>query len=270
MDESELERAAPLAAPLPVPMVEHLLQQKMRQLLLAKSGDQVSREKMAWELLEREIRQNRNVVFPYMNVFVATGQLSTTWLLQVLTAHTPGKIPVTSQTLSKWHKRHLLRYQEHGQPEVHNAAALFIARMTDTKRERNWLSTTLKKDEPHWWCWRQDDPESQPIPCPVPLPEGLPHGTLLWTPWAGAAWNPHWLGIGNGLGAIRWAGTNYEEGTVRWRVTAHDLQKWDPAVAACNVTFPENAREILQVLAKLALQRLALQRLGVPSSRSRL
>ena len=266
MDVPELSRVYPLAAPLPIPMIEHLLKQRMEHLSSGKSVKGVLTEKAGWELLEQDIRRNRNAVFPYMRAFVVTGQLSTTWLLQTLTAHTPRKTPVTSQTLSKWHKRHLLRYQDHGLPETDSTAALFIARMTDTKRERNWLPTTLKKEEPHWWCWRQEGPKSPPIPCPVPLPEGLPPATLLWTPWAGATWTPNWLGIGNGLGSIRWAGANDEEGITRWKVTAQDLHLWDSAVAARSVPFPENAREILQVLAKLALQRLALQRLVMPFS----
>src|SRR5947209_64980 len=72
-----------------------------------------------------------------------------------------------------------------------------------TSRDRD---LTSRDREPAWWCWRQDHPQTPIIPCPVPLPDDLPPSAVLWTQWAGAAWHPEWLGVGQ-RGAIRWART---------------------------------------------------------------
>ncbi len=101
-----------------------------------------------------------------------------------------------------------------------------------------------------------------PIPCPMPLPADLPLTALLWTPWVGAAWDPHWLKIGNDLGAIRWAGAVSEHQCVRWTISQQELQRWDPEAAALTIDLPADAEALAHTLAQLALFRLARTRLG--------
>ena len=99
-----------------------------------------------------------------------------------------------------------------------------------------------------------------PVPCPVPLPGDLSAATLLWTPWLGASWDPHWLKIGD-WGAMRWAGVGGEKQPIRWTISQPDLQVWDAEVAALAIDFPACTEEMLHTLATLALFRLARTRL---------
>ena len=257
----------PGLAPLPLPMAEHLLKQQRRLLKkMVRTTSQDELEQGALALLEKHVQEKRQVVYALMDSLVQTEHvsrehaLSTTWIMHVLSAHTPENRPVPSQTLALWRERNLLRYRERGHPDLDNTAALLLARMVDV-RIRNWLPTTIGEDEPHWWCWRQDTPEMVPIPCPMPLPADLPLTVLLWTPWVGAAWDPHWLKIGD-LGAIRWAGAVSEHRCVRWTISQQELQRWDPEVAALTINFPADAEGISHTLAQLALFRLARARLN--------
>ena len=258
----------PLLAPLPIPMVLHLFKRQRKHLknhARAIAPDEL--DQAAWFLLEQKVREKRDAVITLMNPIMQAEKssreigLSTTWMLQVLTVHMPGKQPVPSQTLSLWRERNLLRYREWGHPEADSAAALLLTRMVDA-RIRNWLPTTIGEDEPHWWYWRQDTPEMVPVPCPIPLPADLPLAALLWTLWGGAAWDPHWLKIGTGRGAIRWAGAVSENRCVRWTISQQELQRWDPEAAAFTIDFPECAEDISHTLAHLALFRLARTRLN--------
>jgi len=257
----------PRLAPLPIPMAEHLLKQQRRLLqktVRTSSPDEL--EKGALFLLEKNIQEKRQAVYLLMDPLMQTKKgswempLSTTWIMQVLRAHTPENRLVPSQTLSLWRKRHLLHYRERGHPDLDNTAALLLARMVD-ERMRNWLPTTIAEDEPDWWCWRQDTPEMPRVPCPVPLPGHLSASTLLWTPWVGATWDPHWLKIG-ALGAMRWVGAVGEKQPIRWTISQQDLQVWDAEVAALQVDFPACTEEMLHTLATLALFRLARTRLN--------
>jgi hypothetical protein len=260
----------PQLAPLPIPMVEHLL--KHRYKLLKKTVRTISqdeREKEALSLLQKNVQEKRQAVYVLMDPLVQTEKvsreipLSTTWIMHMLRAHTPENRLVPSQTLSLWRERNLLRYRERGHPDLDNTAALLLARMVD-ERIRNWLPTTIAEDEPDWWCWRQDTPEMPWVPCPIPLPGNLSPSTLLWTPWLGATWDPHWLKI-DALGAIRWVGAIGEKQLVRWTIRQQDLQIWDAEVAALQINFPACTEEILHTLATLALFRLARTRLDSPT-----
>ena len=256
----------PQLAPLPIPMVEHLLKQRRRLLKkTVRTISQDEREKEALSLLEKNIQEKRQAVYALMDPLVqaekVSGEipLSTTWITQVLRVYTPENRVIPSQTLSLWRERNLLRYRERGHPDLAATAALLLARMVD-ERMRNWLPTTIAEDEPDWWCWRQDTPEMPYIPCPVPLPDNLSPSTLLWTPWIGATWDPHWLKI-DALGAIRWAGAVGETQPVQWTISQQDLQVWDAEVAALQIDFPACTEEVLHTLATLALFRLARTRL---------
>jgi len=256
----------PQLAPLPIPMAEHLLKQRCRLLkktVRTSSPDEL--EKGALSLLEQDVQEKRQAVYVLMDSLVQIEQvsrepsLSTTWIMHVLRAHTPENRLVPSQTLSLWRERNLLRYRERGHPDLDNTAALLLARMVD-ERIRNWLPTTIAEDEPDWWCWRQDTPEMSPVPCPVPLPGHLSPSTLLWTPWIGASWDPHWLKISD-LGAIRWVGAVGEKQHVRWTISQQNLQVWDAEAAALYINFPACTEEMLHTLATFALFRLARRRL---------
>ena len=253
-------------APLPLPLFLHLLRRFERK------GRSSGSSLLA--LLKKEVRQKRSVAFADMNPFVRAGlqqkerrehRFSTAWLLRTLAEKGPEKKVVPYSTLSYWHGRGLLRYSgEPGLPDFDSAATLYIARMLD-QGERNWLPSVISEEEPHWWCWRQDDPSMEPVPCPIPLPDDVPSWALLWTPWAGAAWNPPWVLIGKDLGAIRWAGV--QKGQLNessWDITLKDIERWDPLVAALTLGIPKKGtQELVQTLATLALHRLSQQRISL-------
>jgi len=78
--------------------------------------------------------------------------------------------------------------------------------------------------------------------------------------WPGQAWDPQWRRI-NSVGAARWFGIR--EG--RWDITLEELRQWDPQAAALDVPFLEEAPDMLQMLATIALIRLAFTRLSAQS-----
>ena len=272
----------PVFAPLSAPIIEHILIRFQRAKL-------VTSPMAAWELLRTEVQQKREIAFYYMDPFVRHHQsrepisehrehqehqerqerltYSTTWLRETLMRHSPEHVQVSQDTISKWHQRGLVRYREYNVPEYTSAAAIFIARMID-KGERNFLPSVIAPDEPQWWCWRQDTPNAPVIPCPVPLPDNLPVSALLWTPWAGAAWEATWCKIGKGRGAIRWAGVTGKPQHEHWSLTYDDLSRWDEQAATVlaplrdeTMQDGEEERTGLHLAATLALHRLACSRL---------
>lgn len=257
-----LEMIYPLLAPLSVPIAEHLLK---------RFGSQKLTPSATWDMLLDEIDRKREVAFRYMDPFVVTGEFSSGWMLNTLTVNSPDKKPVPPQTFSNWHSRGLIRYEQHGLPDRDSAAALFIARLIDLG-ERKWLPTKVQKEEPLWWCWRQDSPTHPVIPCPVPLPTSLQPATLLWTPWAGAAWHPEWLSLGNGIGAIRFYGIQHGKQERRWNMTYEDLTHWYPSLLQrdhpllnrikeyYNNRVEEMRQQVLRTYATETLEFLALTR----------
>lgn len=263
-------RAYPLFAPLPLPMILHLGRGPSR------THPSASDLPFSWRVIEQHIRSSRMSAYVVMHPFVANGQLTTSWLLKTLTINTPGKTPVQSSTLNLWHERGLFTYLERGQPEQDSAAAMLIARMVDP-RERNWLPVIITKQEPRWWCWRQDHPDAPIVACPVPLPDDLPASALLWTPWPGASWRKPWVQVG-ALGAVRFAGTSglLSGDEWGWNLDAEDLRRWDPQTAMLLLSGGSSARrepffardihqDLFHLLVQVALVRLAMapSRLGL-------
>lgn len=268
MEESPaLQSIYPLLAPLPLPIAEHLLE---------RFNDKKSTSSIAWDRLIKEVEQKRDIAFIYMSPFVETSQFSTGWFLETLAMHSKDKRLVPPQTFSNWHTRGLIRYEQHGLPDTDSAAALFITRMIDLGK-RKWLPSVMKKEEPWWWCWRQDAPQMQPVPCPVPLVSAsLKPETLLWTPWAGAAWRPEWLSLGSGLGAIRFYGVQKRGRHVQWTLSYEHLTLWCPSLSERDYphllvrkqdiykqSVEEMRLQMLQTLATEVLQHLALSRFEV-------
>jgi len=102
----------------------------------------------------------------------------------------------------------------------------------------------------------------------------LPPATLLWTPWAGASWQPEWLPRGNGIGAIRFYGIPRKHER-QWNVTFEDLARWHPTLLGrdiplltrakdyYNTRIAEMRRQVLQTYARETLEHLALTRFDV-------
>jgi hypothetical protein len=258
-----LETPIPQLAPLPVPVMLHLAAhqkrgpQKRFALTFSDELDRESRNFHAiWTRMEEAVREKRALAYTLLSEVIETDDYSTQWVQQTLADYHRA---VTPPTISRWRDHGLLRYDEWNRPNADSVASLFIVSLIDS-RERRRMPSTMPKSEPFWWCWRQDSPHSPTVPCPIPLPDDLPPSSLLWTPWAGAAWHPSWLNVGQ-RGAIRWAGTRVQFGKPLWNITEDDLRRWDPGVDEFPLGVLEMAPEILHTKANLVLLRLAQSRL---------
>ena len=261
----------PLFAPLPGPIVEHLLLGKrraQRKVSLPTFTSPFEREtkytQAEWNGLLQEVHLARQEVYKLMAPFVQRNALSTSGFTQALMEAMPrkeeevmdeGREGISQSTLKEWKDRGLISYPERNQPDAHQAAALLIARMID-RRVRNWLPTTMTPDEARLWCWRQDAPSLAPVPCPLPLPDRPEKAVLLMTTWSGRAWDPYWQRI-NDIGAARWAEVTHQDQQARQNMTLEDLRQWDPQVAALHLPLMEKSVPMMQMLADIALIRLA-------------
>lgn len=260
----------PLFAPLPGPIVQHLLLGRRRRhyiaappILVSDFEQETGYAQAEWDQLLQEVRVARQDVYTYMDAFIQRNALSTSWLLRALKDATPGskeepkeaREEISQSTLEEWKDRGLISYRGRNQPDIHQVAALLIARLVD-RRVRNWLPTKMTLDEARSWCWRQDAPNLATVPCPLPLPEDLPKATLLVTPWAGQAWDPPWRRI-NSMGAAQWAGIREENGQVRWDITLEEIHLWYPQLATLDMLHLEVVTDILHGLADIALIHLA-------------
>ncbi len=271
MDQA-LESMLPLFAPLPGPLVLHLLLGKRRSHrkappppLLTPFEQATGSAQAEWNLLLQQVRVARQDVFLRMDPLVSTDALTTSWFLQALLDAFPQRASVLQEeiaqsTLGEWRKRGLISNAARNRPDPHQAAALLIARLVDT-RLRNWLPSTLTPEEARAWCWRQDAPHLVPVPYQLPIPDDLPKATLLVSAWPGLAWSGTWMRI-NSMGAARWAGGIVSDGQLRWDLSLEDLHRWDQQVTAFNIPLVEGAADLLQRLADIALIRLALAQLG--------
>jgi hypothetical protein len=266
----------PLFAPLPLPFVEHLVQRLQRR-------DKKLSPEAAWDRVQVELQQKRGIAYQYMNPFVqmylqggvkgSTTSFSTAWMLATLSRNSPEKKPVPDDNLAYWQGKGLLRYREHGIPEPSNAAAFYIARTLVPDQRKGFLPSSMESLEPDWWCWQQSSPDQEPIPCPIPLPTDLPSETVLWTPWAGAAWDASWLLVGLDRGAIRFAGTSRSRvnGAIRWQVQPDALARWEPKLVCLLDELPDEyadpieRQEQLHSLATATLRRLAQTRISSTS-----
>jgi len=251
----------PLYAPLPIPIFEHLLVRLQRKLHIP--------DVQLWDILIQEVAQKRQTVFYYMDPFVRleqeknTPRITTGWLLETLSIYSPESRPVPRPTLSYWARTGRVRYAKEGRPVPGSAAALLIARLIDTG-ERNFLPDSISEQEPAWWCTAETpSPDKHIFSHPAPHVEDLAPATVLWTQWAGAAWDQDWIQIrdskGYAVGAIRFAGISVQGNSRRWQVTLEDIRSWAPDVAALAFSQDE---DVVQLLATLTLRRLAVSRIG--------
>jgi hypothetical protein len=257
------EGALPVAryadiAPLPVSFAEYQIQR------FGKQFPQYSPEQIL-ALFLNEMSEKRETAFEVMDDFARNRfepvspelRLSTNWLTAALAAYDPlGTMP--ESTFKNWQKRGIIRMESHGKPEPANAAAVLTMRMLDRRKE-NIFPDTLASGEPGYWCAVVEAPSRPPEVIPVEQIPLLPPSSIVWTPWAGAAWQERWHLIGENeanLGAIRFAGTKLVRGNLWWAVDLADLAAWDEQAASLYVQAVGNHERLVEDIATLVLDRL--------------
>lgn len=263
----------PYMAPLSRPLIESCAQ--LLNLKISLSLDEMIKEfqTQCSYLIER-IRTMRDSVYTLMSPAVEEHAVSTDWVMTQLAELSPHHHRVSHETMSRWRDQGLLYYDGHNRPNYDSTAALMILRLLDQKRIKGWAPTQkIVEEEPRWWCWRQDSLSSPVVPTPVPLPADLPSTALLWTTWAGAAWEPEWLSVGElgaarwgwlpvgELGAARWGSSYMEKNRLLWNITEAELLQWDPQITPLGKTVMDTAPLAQHALATLSLLRLAVPRI---------
>lgn len=314
-----LDALLPAFAPLPEEFLRHILTNRRRDTILKKSKrapdtvkikpttpleEQTRFTQAEWETLLHDIKPIRQAVFEEMDAAIRGERLNTAWISEQLLKATPQRAALHSSpregqgpqerkrlprehtgiprtTLATWQGRGLAEFGVRYSPDPDVFAAIWITRLIDTTRLRNWLPgrialyvdraldtqsaevmdsalTTLARQA--WLvCWRWDPPTEagglppNPIACPVPLPAGLQKATVLASPWQGLMWRPYWRRRINSLGVARWYGAN-EDG---WDVSLDDLARWFKHIGELAVpNMEQSAPDVLQALDDIALNRL--------------
>lgn len=225
----------PELAPLPVPLAQHLY-----RYWTNKSSTQNEQENLATFLAE--IHEKRQYIYMYMDSFVRNEddqsphrlRYTTQWLRETLGPYTPNKRPIPSKTFDHWVAHNFVRNTRKGQPTPDSGAALCIVRMTIEGTKI--FPGSIPADTPPWECYAQDTPSGQRYRIPITHIERLSPTTLLWTPWPGAAWNPHWKLLSNPLsgeyfGAIRFASAETIHGQIYYNISKEELLSWAPELA---------------------------------------
>jgi hypothetical protein len=182
-----------------------------------------------WLRLIERVNTARTVVYPLLSQQYT--ELTSEWVAKELAALSPAQTAAfTAATLSRWRASGLLRNEQKNRPHPDNVAALFILRVLDKYREKQWHPSVMPKDEPLWYCWRQDSPDAPVIPCPYPLPEDLPRSAFLYTTYRLAQEKPDWLPFGSL--AVRWGGITIHKHTYLWNLTTEDLVCWDRSITS--------------------------------------
>jgi len=246
----------PWFAPLPEPMIVHLLQRLERTRRAVPAT--------ALQVLFNQVRDKRAATYFYMDPFVqarlnggpAALSFSTGWLLKTLGAQAPGKKEAVSQkTLSYWRSKGLVRFQQHGLPDYASAAALYLARIIDVDAERHFLPSSMGVDEQDWWCFTQAAPDAPVVPWQASLLQELPSSTFCWTPWLGSVWEPGWIKRQDQTFAMRWARIEQKQ-PLAYHLWPEDVLSWYPFGTLSHLDDPD----ILQSSALLLLHHLARRR----------
>lgn len=245
-------------APLPVPLGEHVY----RYFLRKSKESHADTEK----LFLQQINEIRESVFLYMDSFVRNRDkpaphhltFSPEWIRRSLAPYTPDKKEIPAKTYNHWLSVGLMRHSAKGQPIPDSGAALAVVRMMIEGTKV--FPRSMPPDEPAWWCCAQKAPESSVKQLPITDIPSLPAHALLWTPWAGASWDPAWLLLGESSGAIRFAGVQMVRGNIQYTLSLDELLVWKPAFSSLYIPGPFETN-VFQALARLALMHLAQGRI---------
>ncbi|GHO82325.1 hypothetical protein [Dictyobacter formicarum] len=262
------DNLAPEVAPLSRTLARHLY-----HYWLNEHNDLPDQEECLKQFLMDVNEQRENVYF-VMDSFVRNRirdqsphrlTYSNQWLRETLGKYTPSGKPIPPKTFNHWVSMNLIRNERKGQPTRDSGAALCIMRMSI--KGKKVLPHSIPADEPAWWCYAQESPLSPFCVIPITDIPHLPAHTLIWTPWAGAAWDEEgrWWLLSNATGshfygAIRFAGATNIHGKLYYHLTYEELITWCPALRAMISSGPYVDDE-LQAFLRVALVQLAYTRI---------
>lgn len=222
----------PAFAPLSAPTAAHLVQKEWYRYRRVTPSKRPAIQNIWMTVLQR-VEFARSIVFEYMSPFVATDKIrqrkgmsrafpQPEWLLDALAAYVPGGKRNAEATIDDWQKRGLLwREKTRGMLDLTSVASLLIARVANSRHKTTWLPSFITEDEPVWWCYGKYTPYAPVQAVPIPIPVSQRAATLLWTPWAGAAWDDEWEIMDEKV--YRWAGQI---------LAIEELEVWDSELPA--------------------------------------
>ncbi|GEM_PF-2665040 len=249
-------------APLSAPLANHLYRYWQRHK---------SRETDTLYEMIKEVREKQRHVYFYLDSYVRNNErpaprelrFTTELVRKTMGLYTPDKQPIPPKTFSHWLAAGFLRMRSKGYPEPDSAAALVLLRML---METKALLPESMDPAETWWCYAQAGPADGVACVPLSAVSSLPSYTLLWTGWAGAAWDQqqHWLPIGDGFGAI--CLTKPKRPPIKpFASELRALLRWKPEFEALYQPNPGCERDEVQALEHLALVQLARSRIMPPS-----
>jgi hypothetical protein len=215
MSLPNLEKMATAFAPLPRPMLAHLMQRILKeepkdfawqfQLHQANIFDRM--HPLVLLDIQKDALRERDYIPSHKAM--EEREITTNWLLSELSALL--KKDFARSTLWTWTQRRFFEHVEYGRPDPTGVARL-LTYLSLVNYYRGGVSgypllPVGNLTETAWWCWRQDTPDAAPVPCLSPgcvdPGESASNVAIYWSSWPGAVWDRHarWLQVG-GQGAI--------------------------------------------------------------------
>jgi hypothetical protein len=192
---SALVIALPRFAPLPVPMVLHMLGETSDSFItgVQRTSDEL---KKRLETLEAQVQAARDYVYEQMAQRLAEQErLPMKWLQDALahavetkplkrkgTSKTPREYSMSVRTMNNWRDNNILLPHEPRKINLDRAAALLVAALVD-ERKQGFVPNYIDPRSEEYWGWMQTEPEGPILPCPFPPPPSLPASTLYWSRW---------------------------------------------------------------------------------------
>lgn len=262
--------ALPTFAPLPVPMVLHMLNET-RETFIAKAQHASDKLQNRLSVLEAQVQVARDYVYAQMAQRLAQASwLSMKWLQDTLAREvetkplkrkdagkTPREYSMSVRTMNNWRANNVLLPREPRKMNLDRAAALLIAAIVD-ERKQGFVPNFIDPRSEEYWGWMQTAPGSRVLPCPFPPPASLPRSTLYWSRWP--SFNER-LKQFPGRGSLGFVSLNQET-----------LELWDPTLAHSDIRHliledttlfgRKMHTETLQGLAEALYYRLAAARLS--------
>ncbi len=196
MTQQNVIIALPTFAPLPVPMVLHIIGESYNSFISHLHQDLEKTKKQLFELQERVTITRSYVYSKIKETLQQKSSLQQKWFQEQIASQlllkplkrgaAEGKehreYSMSNRTWSNWRQSGILLPNEPRKLNFDRAAALFIVAIVD-ERKQGFVPEIIEHSEPEYWGYMQTTPEAPVLPCPWPPPATLPASTLFWSSW---------------------------------------------------------------------------------------